>query len=411
MSRVRAAIAVVTVLVTVALYALVWTSAPSRQLTAHFSRAVGIHAGSDVRVLGVKVGTVESVVPEGRTVRVVMKYPPERTLPADVRAIIVPPSVVSDRYVQLAPAYVSGPRLLDGADVPLARTVAPLELDDIYHALDEFNKALGPNGANAGGALSDLVATGRANLEGNGDELHATLDGLSKALSTLSDGRQDLFGTVANLAQFTNALERSDQQIRQFNDQLANVAGQLAGERDELAAALHSLAIALADISTFIRDNRDELKANVAGLADLTGVLVRQQRAIVDVLDIAPLALSNLNLAYNGRSGTLDTRDNALGPYEPAAFVCSLLVDLVPLPQVPRECFALAQALSTQHLPLSDQLKRLLGLPPGSATATVPPGPATTAPGSPGLSAVPGLPGGLDSAVDNTLGGILRGTP
>ena len=49
------------------------------------------------------------------------------------------------------------------------------------------------------GALSDLVATGRANLEGNGANLHDTLDGLSQALSTLADGRQDLFGIVANL--------------------------------------------------------------------------------------------------------------------------------------------------------------------------------------------------------------------
>ena len=65
-------------------------------------------------------------------------------------------------------------------------------------------------------------------------------------------------------------------------------------------------------------------------LADITGVLVRQQKAIIDILDVAPLTLSNLNLAYNARSGTLDTRDDALGPYDPASYVCSLMVDLVP---------------------------------------------------------------------------------
>jgi phospholipid/cholesterol/gamma-HCH transport system substrate-binding protein len=376
--RLRPTIALVTVLAVVLAYMLVRRSTSSdRRLVAHFSRAVGIHAGSDVRVLGVKIGTVQSVKPEGRTVRVELRYPPETNLPADVQAVIVPPSVVSDRYVQLAPAYVGGPRLLDGADLPVSRTVAPLELDDIYHALDDFNKALGPNGANAGGALSDLVATGRANLEGNGDELHETLDGLSRALSTLADGRQDLFGTVANLQRFTAMLARSDRQVRQFNDQLATVAGQLAGERAELAAALHSLAAALADVSGFIRDNRAELKANVAALADVTSALVRQQRAIVDVLDVAPLALSNLNLAYNGRSGTLDTRDNALGPYDPALFVCSLLVDLLPQAQVPQQCFALT------------------GAPPAA------PAPATSA------AAQPVDPG----AVDGTLGGILRGKP
>jgi phospholipid/cholesterol/gamma-HCH transport system substrate-binding protein len=309
----------------------------------------------------------------------------------------VPPSIVSDRYVQLTPAYAGGPALPDGADLSVDKTAAPLEIDDIYKALDDFNKALGPQGANKDGALSDLVATGRANLDGNGQNLHNALDGLSKTLTTLANGRQDLFGTVANLQQFTTALAESDQNVRTFNERLADVAEQLSGERDELAAALRSLATALADVTAFIRDNRDALKSNVDALADVTGILVRQQKAIVDVLDVAPLALSNLNLAYNSRSGTLDTRDNALGSYDPASYVCTVLVDDLPIAQIPRECFALAQTLNANHLPLTDELKKLLGLPTGPPAAPAQP----SAPASPQLPVDTGT-------VDSTLGGILK---
>jgi len=406
----RRAVAAFLAVAVAALVALaVWPrSAPGRTLVAHFARAVGVHEGSDVRVLGVRIGTVTAVTPEGRTVRVAMRYEARYDIPAGASAVIVPPSVVSDRYVQLTPAYTSGERLPDGADLPVARTVVPLEIDDVYRALDEFNRAMGPGGVNANGAISDLVATGRANLAGNGENLHATLDGLSQALSTLAAGRQDLFGAIANLQRFTTMLAESDQQVRQFNAQLAEVAEQLGAERQELAAALHSLGIALAEITTFVKQNRAELKANVVALADLTGVLVRQQRAIIDVLDLAPLALSNLNLAYNARSGTLDTRDNAMGPYDPASYVCSLLVDLVPLAEVPKECVALAQTLGAGHLPLTDQLRRLLGLPGTPAVPGVP-----GLPGAPGLPAPPGLPGLLGGAPgqssDPTLGGILRG--
>jgi phospholipid/cholesterol/gamma-HCH transport system substrate-binding protein len=383
-----------------------------RRLVAHFTRAVGIHDGSDVRVLGVRIGRVASVTPEGRSVRVELRYDTRQRIPADAQAIIIPPSVVSDRYVQLTPAYVSGAALADGAELAVDHTAAPLEIDDIYQALDDFNRALGPTGANADGALSNLIATGRANLEGNGANLHTTLDGLARALSTVADGRQDLFGTVANLQQFTTALARSDQQVRVFNQQLADVAGQLAGERDELAAALRSLATALADVTSFIKSNRAELKSNVDGLADITGVLVRQQKAIIDVLDVAPLALSNLNLAYNARSGTLDTRDDALGPYDPASYVCSTLVDLVPVAQVPKECFALAQTLNTNKLPLTDQLRKLLGLPaigPAVPVGAAPPAPSTGQ--NPATTAVPILPqlGGPGGSSDLTLGGILGG--
>lgn len=405
MTRRRLAILLVAALVGV-VATIAWpTRQPTHWIVAHFTRVVGVHPGSDVRVLGVRIGEVVAVVPEGRTVRMELRYAAKYPIPADASAVIVPPSVVSDRYVQLTPAWVSGPTLPDGAELPVARTVVPLELDDIYRSLDELNTALGPTGANADGALSDLVATARRNLEGNGQALHDTLDGLSRALSTVADGRDDLFGTVANLQQFTSALARSDAAVREFNQQLAAVGEQLAAERDQLAAALRNLATALADITTFVRDNRAALADNVAALADITGVLVRQQRALIDVLDVAPLALSNLNLAYNPRSGTIDTRDNALGPYDPASYTCSLLVGVLPVAQVPKECADLARLLAAKGLPLTDELRRLVGLPPGGLS----PGQLGSLPVVPVL---PGLPGGPDqSNRDLTLGGILRGSP
>jgi phospholipid/cholesterol/gamma-HCH transport system substrate-binding protein len=331
-------------------------------------------------------------------VRVDLRYDADYEVPADARAVIVPPSVVSDRYVQLAPAYTGGPVLADGAELPVERTAVPLEVDDIFRALNEFNRALGPEGANSGGALSELVETARRNLEGNGGRLHDTLDGLSRALTTLSDGRDDLFATVSNLAEFTTALARSDTDVREFNQRLADVAELLAAERDDLAAALHDLSIALADLTGFVRDNRQALASNVAALADITSVLVRQQRALIDTLDVGPLALSNLNLAYNGRSGTLDTRDNALGPYDPAAFVCSLMVNVVPAAQIPKACFDLAKLLAAKGLPMSDELRRLLGLPPSGS----PPGRPPTPGGAPADQLV-------SEVRDLTLGGILRG--
>jgi phospholipid/cholesterol/gamma-HCH transport system substrate-binding protein len=308
-------------------------------LSADFPAAVGIHAGSDVRVLGVRVGEVTAVIPMGDKVRIHMRY--TTVLPAGVAAVIVPPSVVSDRYIQLAPPYTGGPALPDRAHV--TRTGVPLELDEIYRALDELNKTLGPQGANASGSLSRLVATGRANLQGNGQNLNATLDGAAKALSTLASGRQDLFASVANLQQFTTMLARNDDQVRAFNRLLASVAQQLAADAGELELALRKLSQALAEVATFVRDNRAQLASNVEALVDITNVLVRQQQAMIDVLDVAPLALSNLNLAYNQLTGTTDTRNDATGPHNAAAYLCSLMVNILPAPEVPQQCFELAK--------------------------------------------------------------------
>ncbi len=78
-----------------------WPGAGTVQATAHFPRAVGLFVGSDVRILGVKVGEVSEVVPEGTSVRVEFEYDDKYKVPSDAKAAVVAPSVVSDRYVQL----------------------------------------------------------------------------------------------------------------------------------------------------------------------------------------------------------------------------------------------------------------------------------------------------------------------
>jgi phospholipid/cholesterol/gamma-HCH transport system substrate-binding protein len=312
----------------VLLAALGWTilrPAGQYRVTAWFDRTVGLYPGSDVRVLGIPVGTTTDVVPEGDRVRVDMLIDDAYDIPATADAVVLAPSLVSDRYVQFSPVYDGGEKMKDGAKVPLERTATPVELDQVYGALDELSAALGPNGANKDGALSDLVDVGAANLEGNGAALNRTLTGFSRAVETLSDHRDDLFSSLDNLQAFTSALAGIDSQVGQFNDNMAAVADQLAQERQDLASAVQLLNKALADVAGFVRDNTTLLSTNVNRLADVTLALVQQRQALAEVLDVAPAALGNLAHAYNPDYGTLDTRDNSVGSTAPEVIVCQIL--------------------------------------------------------------------------------------
>lgn len=53
-----------------------------KTLTALFPRTISVYEGSDVRVLGVPVGTVDSVTPSGTDVVVTMSYDAEVQIPA-----------------------------------------------------------------------------------------------------------------------------------------------------------------------------------------------------------------------------------------------------------------------------------------------------------------------------------------
>lgn len=308
-----------------ALAVVLWPRPGTVRVTAYFPRTVGIYPGSDVRVLGIRIGEVRRITPEGGRVRVELEYEEGRRLPADAQAAIINSSVVSDRYVQLLPVYRKGPVLRDGDVIPESRTAVPVELDRIFDSLHTTSEALGPKGANKDGSLSRLLGVSADNLEGQGENLNQTVEDLSQAVTTLSDGRGDLFGTVQNLQVFTAALAADDQSVRSFNTSLTKVAEQLAGEREDLAAALKHLGAALGDVSEFVKKNKKSLTSNVRGLSKVTKVLVTQRAALEELLEVAPTGLSNLQNAYNASAGTLDTRNNPEQPQDPASLLCSLL--------------------------------------------------------------------------------------
>jgi phospholipid/cholesterol/gamma-HCH transport system substrate-binding protein len=258
-------------------------------------------------------------------VAVEFEYDAAVKIPANAMAAVVSPSLVSDRYVQLLPAYTSGPVMTSGSTIARDHTAVPVELDRISQSLDDLMVALGPDGANKNGALSRLLDTGAKNLNGQGGAIHDTTHDLSLALQTLAGGKDDLFSTVKNLQSFTSTLATNDSQVRRLNGDLASVSDQLAGERGDLGAALKNLAIALNETSTFVHDNRAVLTTNISQLTAVTTTIARQRDALDEALTNAPVAVSNLQHAYNPISGTLDTRNNAAQLDDPALLICALI--------------------------------------------------------------------------------------
>jgi len=333
-----------------------FTRAGTTDITAHFDKAVGIYGGSDVRVLGVKVGTVTGVEPEGETVRVTMRIDRGVDIQADAHAVQITPSVVADRYVQLTPAYTGGDTMSDGAVIERDHTATPVEVDELYKSIDDLSRALGPEGANADGALTEFVRVGAENLEGNGAALGNSIQDLSAAARTLNESRGDLFTTIDNLNVFVGALAANDQQVRDFNTQLAELSGFLSGERENLGQALELLSLSLGDVATFVRDNQDAVKDNVDALVPVTQTLAAQRESLVNSLTLLPLAVSNLVNSYDAEAGALASRLVLTDLQDPAGAVCKL-IDLGNL--VPGDPDF--DALGRQMQPLIDHCADIMG--------------------------------------------------
>ncbi|MEV6642874.1 MCE family protein [Amycolatopsis sp. NPDC051371] len=315
-TRFVAAAILLALVVTAALW-WVFSGSGQHHVTAFFSRAVGVYSGSDVRVLGVRIGQVDSVTPRGEQVQVDMTVDGSVGIAEDTTVLVIAPSVVADRYVQFAKPARGGPRLKNGASIPAQRTATPVELDQLYASLDTLSKALGPNGANSQGALSDLLKTGAQNLQGNGQAFNDSVRNFAQLARTLAGNSGDLFGTVDELQRFTTMLATNDQQVSGVNQQLSQISGTLAANSGELAHALASLGQALGDVQAFIRDNRGAIKSNVDNLVTTTHTLVEQRQSLAETLDGVPLAVSNVLNAIDPATGRLMGRDNVLEYYPP----------------------------------------------------------------------------------------------
>ncbi|WP_067835765.1 MCE family protein [Nocardia lijiangensis] len=372
-------LAVLIALAIIAACATAWiTRASTVRITAYFTNSVGIYPGDRVTIRGVPVGEIDDITPIGDRVRIAMHFDSSHPVSADTRAVIVAPTLVSGRYIQLMPKRGTEPELRDGAVIPLEDTAVPVEYDQIKRQVSDLADQLGPKGGDPTGTLTRFTdATAKA-LGGNGATLNNTLMNLSQAMQTLAEGGPDLFGTVRNLQAVVSALAANDGQVRMFVSQLAGVSNLLNDNRTQIDAALQSMQAMLPEIRSFVADNRDALNEDVESLTRITSLLVNRVDDLAQILHLAPTVVDNLYNIYDPQSNSL-TGNVALPDFpDPMSLICALLTT-VDAPQ--EEC-----SRASAHFGdlFGAAARAAMG---GSASGPAP----AAAPGIPGLPAIPGL--------------------
>ncbi|MFT3901103.1 MAG: MCE family protein [Gordonia sp. (in: high G+C Gram-positive bacteria)] len=300
---ITAAIAAFAALLLVAAGYFGYQKATTDTVTVYFRSATGLFPGDPVRVLGVNVGRVVAVDPQPDAVKVKLRLDKSVDVPADARAAIVAQSLVSGRFIQLAPVYKQGPKLVGGDDIPMERTAVPMEWDDLKKQLSKFTEAVGPDGA-SDGAATRAVGVANKNLEGNGEAINRSLREMSKLTGTLSAGRDDLFSTIRSLQKLTDVLSSSQEQLVQFNGRIASVSTVLS-DTAALNDALLGLDSAMVEIKKFLDTNGDALSNSVNKLTTATNILREKDAKLRGLLHSAPTQLSNFYNIYNPMTGSL----------------------------------------------------------------------------------------------------------
>ena len=121
-----------------------WKDVEKNTYSAYFVEANGLFVGDEIRILGVAVGVVDKVEPQPAGSKVTFSVDKQYPIPADARAAILSPSLVTSRAIQLVPVYSGGPKLSPGASIPINRTAVPVEWDDFRKQLEKLTDALQP---------------------------------------------------------------------------------------------------------------------------------------------------------------------------------------------------------------------------------------------------------------------------
>lgn len=320
-----AIVGVVVLVLAVVVIVRVVVTAPQNTVVGYFASSNGVYVGDDVRILGVPVGRIEKIEPAPEATKITFSVEKKYKVPADAKAAILSPSLVSARSIALVPGYTGGPSLDNNAVIPIDRTAVPVEWDDFREQIDKLTESLGPADGETHSAPGELIDTAAANLRGEGLTVNSTLTEMSEALSILGDKSTDIFSTVRNLQVFVSALSSSSDLMAQLNAQLAAVSTLLANEPNEVAQATAALDSAIVDVGTFVAENRDRMSTTTAQLTSVTTALQQSKGDLEQTLHIAPTSFQNfVNIfqpAQSALTGILAFNNFA----NPLQFICGMI--------------------------------------------------------------------------------------
>jgi len=268
--------------------------AASKEYQAVFSDATGVNKGDDVRVAGVKVGSVTGVDVVDRTrAKVSFKVEKSHELTDSTNATIRYRNLVGQRYIALTQG-VGGPDVLrEGATIPLSRTQPALDLTVLFNGFKPLFQALSPADVNK---LSYEIVTV---FQGEGGTLESLLSHTASVTSTLASRDQVIGSLITNLNKVMVTIGERDGQLSDLLVNLRQLVTGLSDDRQAILGSLDSISGLAVQTSDLVTGIRPSLTTDVTQLNKVAGNLDRNKGEIDRALQVLPVKLTKV-----GRTAT-----------------------------------------------------------------------------------------------------------
>ena len=256
---------------------------------AVFSDATGVVDGDDVRIAGVKVGSVRDVdIHDGDKAVVTFTVDTQSQLTASTQAAIRYRNLVGQRYIDLNPGTGNPSILREGATIPLSRTEPALDLTVLFNGFKPLFEALSPEDINK---LSyEIIAV----FQGEGGTLESLLAHTASVTSTLASRDQIIGELIDNLNEVMVTLGNRDEELSELLIRMREFISGLSQDREAILGSLDSISDLAVETSGLVTGIRKPLAKDISELRKVAGTLDRNKAELDRAIQVLPIKLQKI---------------------------------------------------------------------------------------------------------------------
>jgi phospholipid/cholesterol/gamma-HCH transport system substrate-binding protein len=261
----------------------------SREYSAEFTDATGVTKGDDIRVAGVRVGTVSEVeIIDRSRALVTFSVDDETSVNGGTNASIRYRNLVGQRYISLTQEVGDTQRLPDGATIPVSRTRAALDLTVLFNGFKPLFQALSPEDVNQ---LSyELVQV----FQGEGGTLEGLLAHTASVTSTLADRDQVIGDLIDNLSLVLDHVADRDKQLTRLIQSFRTLVGGLKKDRFAILGSLEEVSTLSVETASLIDGIREPLVKDIKELRTVAGNIDKNKAELDRALQVLPIKLNKI---------------------------------------------------------------------------------------------------------------------
>ncbi len=261
----------------------------TRDYKAVFSDATGVVQGDDIRIAGVKVGSVKEIEIVDRSRALVSFDVAESSIVTNSStATIRYRNLVGQRYIQLTQGVGDLDAMPEGATIPMDRTAPALDLTVLFNGFKPLFQALSPADINK--LSAEVVAV----FQGEGGNLNGLLRSTASLTNTLADRDQVIGDMIDNLNVVLDTLAGRDKQLSELVIEFKNFMAGLAEDREAILGSLDSISTLADETAQLTVGIRPALVKDIKELRAVATNLNKGRKEIDRALQVMPIKLEKI---------------------------------------------------------------------------------------------------------------------